>query len=468
MPAFLIAARIKEMLKFYNTLGRKKQVFRPIKKGTVGLYTCGPTVYDHVHIGNLRTYVFEDLLRRTLEASGYSVRQVMNITDIEDKIIKRANIEKKDFREITEKYTTDFFNDIRKLNIEKAEFFPKATDHIQEMIGLITILVKKGIAYQGTDGSVYFSIAKFKSYGKLSDLKKREIMIGSRIAADEYNKEDAQDFVLWKTKKDNEPFWPSPWGNGRPGWHIECSAMSMKYLGKTFDIHTGGVDNIFPHHENEIAQSEAATGKTFVKYWLHGEHLLVQGQKMSKSLNNFYTLKDLEEKEINPLAFRYLCLLTHYRTKLNFTWESLKAAETALNNLYAQFNELPELPAEKKLSLESRKILKLFVSAAEDDLGLPKAVAILWKTLKDRKLNNAEKKSLIIHFDGILGLRISENTLKNREIPTKIKDLAEKRELLRANKQFIQADALRKELERLGYKVEDNAGGPVITKESNI
>ncbi len=280
-------------LKLYNTLSRKKQVFRPLRDKKVGLYACGPTVYDYAHIGNLRTYIFEDVLRRTLKHNGYRVKQVMNITDIDDKIIKRSQKEKKNIYKITKPLTKIFFGDLRKLNIEKAEVYPRATAHIKEIIKLIQILLKKGFAYHGKDKSIYFKISKFKKYGRLSGLKKRELKIGARIEADEYNKNQARDFVLWKAKKQGETFWPSPFGNGRPGWHIECSAMSMKYLGNTLDIHAGAVDLIFPHHENEIAQSEAATGKKFVNYWVEGEHLSVDGRRMAKSLNDCYTLRDL-------------------------------------------------------------------------------------------------------------------------------------------------------------------------------
>ena len=325
------------MLKLYNTLVGKKQAFNPIKNRLVKIYTCGPTVYWYAHLGNLRTYIFEDILRRALKYNGYKIKQVMNITDVEDKIIKKAVSEKKNIFEITKPYTKIFFEDLKKLNIEKPEILPKATAHIKEMISMIEKLLEKGFAYKGEDGSIYFNVSQFKKYGRLSGLKKKELKIGARIASDEYKKEEAQDFVLWKSKKQNEPFWPSPFGKGRPGWHIECSAMSIKYLGENFDIHAGGVDLIFPHHENEIAQSEASTGKKFANFWLHGEHLLVNNQKMSKSLNNIYTLREIEQNKINPLAFRYLTLTSHYRSKLNFTLESLNASQNALNNLYDFF-----------------------------------------------------------------------------------------------------------------------------------
>ncbi len=386
----------------------------------------------------------------------------MNITDVEDKIIKKAKAEKKDIFEITKPYAKIFFNDLKKLNIEKVEFYPKATKHITEMIGLIKKLIAKDFAYQGKDGSVYFNISKFKNYGELSQLKKREIKIGARISADEYKKEEARDFVLWKAVKIGEPSWPSPWGNGRPGWHIECSAMSMKYLGKTLDIHTGAVDLIFPHHENEIAQSEAATGKKFVRYWLHSEHLLINNQKMSKSLGNIFTLHDIERKKINPLAFRYLILTTRYRSKLNFTWESLGAAQNAMDRLTTY--DLRLTTDDKKLTTDDKKIKiyeKKFLSAINDDLNTPKALSVVWQIIKDKNLASSAKKRLLLKFDKVLGLGL--NKIKPEKIPQKIKRLADKREKLRINKQFIQADALRKQIEELGYKIEDTVYEPKIT-----
>ncbi|MCL5004825.1 MAG: class I tRNA ligase family protein, partial [Patescibacteria group bacterium] len=329
------------------------------------------------------------------------------------------------------------------------------------------------------DGSIYFNIQKFKNYGKLSQLQKREIKSGTRVDVDEYNKEQAQDFVLWKASKhrltqigtqihtDNnyEPSWQSPWGWGRPGWHIECSAMAIKYLGKTFDIHAGGVDLIFPHHENEIAQSEAATGKKFVNYWLHGEHLLVNNEKMSKSLGNIYTLRDLEQKNFNPFAFRYLVLTSHYRSKLNFTWESLQAAQNALNNLY---NEMVIINANKKstsISKNQRKPAheKQFLDAINDDLNTPKAIALVWEIVKDKNLSLNAKKSLVLKFDKVLGLGLKN--VKSVKIPLKIRQMAAEREKLRANKQFIPADLLRKKIEELGYIVEDSAAGPKILRK---
>ncbi len=459
------------MLKLYNTLTRKKQVFKPLNKkalrrssGQVSLYTCGPTVYDYAHIGNLRTYIFEDVLRRTLKYDGYQVKQVMNITDVEDKIIKKAREQKKTIKQITRPFEKIFFDDVKKLNIEKAEVYPRATEHIKEIITLIKILIKKGFAYTGKDKSIYFDISKFKNYGKLSGLKKRQLKIGARIEADEYNKNEAQDFVLWKAAKPNEESWSSPMGRGRPGWHIECSAMAMKYLSgepsRTIDIHCGAVDLIFPHHENEIAQSEAATNKKFVNFWLEAEHLLVNGSKMSKSLNNFYTLRDIENKNINPLAFRYLILTTHYRSKLNFTWDSLQAAQNALDNLNA-FIQTDDKQLTTNNDKQIKDYEKQFLTAIDDDLNTPQAISIVWQIIKDNQLSNSAKKQLLLKFDRVLGLGL--NKLKPLKIPLKIRQMAEKRELLRANKQFVQADGLRKEIEGLGYRIEDSAYGPKIT-----
>src|SRR3989344_361800 len=306
-------------IKLYNILSRKKEIFKPLKNKKAGLYTCGPTVYNPAHIGNLRTYIFEDVLKKILIYNGYGIKHVMNITDVEDKIIKKAQTEGKTLKETTGPFVKIFFEDIKKMNILKADAYPRATETIKEITRLIAVLLKNGYAYKGSDGSIYFDISKFKNYGLLSGLKTKKRKRDGRISADEYGKKEAVDFALWKAARPKEPSWPSPFGNGRPGWHIECSAMSMKYLGERFDIHCGAVDLIFPHHENEIAQSEAATGKKFVNYWIEGEHLLANGRKMSKSLGNFYTLRDIEKRGFNPLSFRYLILTSHYRSQLNFT-----------------------------------------------------------------------------------------------------------------------------------------------------
>jgi len=456
------------MIKLYNTLSSKKETFKPLKGNTARIYACGPTVYNYAHLGNLRTYIFEDVLRRALEANGLKIKQVMNITDVEDKIIKKALQEKKNIGQITKPYEKIFFEDLKKLNIEKAEKYPRATEHIKEMLKLINTLMKKGFAYKGEDGSIYFKISKFKNYGKLSKLKTRQIKIGARVNADEYNKDEAQDFVLWKSAKTGEPSWPSPFGPGRPGWHIECSAMSMKYLGETLDIHAGGVDLIFPHHENEIAQSEAATGKKFSRFWIHGEHLLVNSEKMSKSIGNIFTLRDLEEKNFSPLAFRYLLLVSHYRKKLNFTWQSLESAQHALDNIYDFLKTTKQTKTLKHSNTKAvEKYKKQFSEAINDDLNTPKALSIVWQITKDKNLALKDKKQLIFGFDKVLGLNLKAiKPQKTAEIPAKITLLAQKRELLRTNKQFIQADALRKEIEKLGYFIEDTPQGPKVLRKS--
>ncbi len=451
----------------YNYLSGKKESFKPLKGKQVGLYTCGPTVYDYAHIGNFRTYIFEDILRRSLKHEGYQVHQVMNLTDVEDKIIKRAKAEGVGIDVVTSRYSEVFFNDIKELNIEKAEVYPRATAHIKEMIDLISKLMKKKLAYQGKDKSIYFDIAKFKNYGRLSGLNKRQVRTGARVEADEYSKNDATDFVLWKTNKPGEPFWKSPWGYGRPGWHIECSAMSMKYLGATFDIHTGAVDLVFPHHENEIAQSEGATGKKFAKFWLEGEHVLIDGKKMSKSLKNFFTLKDLKEKGINPLSFRYLVLLTQYRKKLNFTWKSLKSAEKSLSNLRAILDkDVPVDKSKPNKEYSGKAVIKYwrdFSDALADDLNTPKALSVLWAVVGDKKLSGAHRRELVKNFDTVLGFGLIKPKPKKKAVPEEIGRLVAERESLRAHKHFIQADALRVKIESLGYKLEDTEKGPRVT-----
>jgi cysteinyl-tRNA synthetase len=447
-------------LYLYNYFGRKKQKFIPLSKKRVGLYTCGPTVYDRAHIGNLRTYVFEDVLKRTLEYNGYKVKHVMNITDVDDKIIKRMKKEKKSLNQITTRYLQLFLRDIKKLNIKKADYFPRATKNIKEMIGLIAVLLKKGVAYKGEDGSVYFNLSKFKKYGRLSGLEKQALKRGTKLTEDEYSKKAAGDFVLWKKAKPHEPSWGARFGKGRPGWHIECSAMSMKYLGKTFDIHAGAVDLIFPHHENEIAQSESVTGQKFVNYFVEGEHLLVNGKKMAKSLKNFYTLKDIEKRKIKPLAFRYLVLNSHYRSPLNFTWHALKSSQQALNNLkklafkkYFKKNERTR-GREKFYKTEFKKALN-------DDLNTPKALNLLWRLVHDLKTSQASKHFLIKEFDQVLGLKIKVDY----KIPKNLKTIVAKRNKLRQEKRWKEADDLRKKADKLGWIIEDTPLGPAVRKK---
>lgn len=456
------------VIKLYNTLTRKKETFRPIRKDRVGLYTCGLTVYNYAHVGNLRTFIFADILSRTLKYAGYSVRYVMNITDIDDKIIRDAKAANQSIFDFVKPYEKAFFDDLRKLNIERAWKYPKATGHVPEMIQIIQKLLKKGTAYR-MDGSVYFAIRKFKPYGKLSRLKNRDIKTGGRVDKDDYAKQDVQDFVLWKAKHEkNEPSWSAPFGQGRPGWHIECSAMSMKYLGETFDIHTGAVDLIFPHHENEIAQSEGATGKRFVKYFIEGEHLLVNGEKMSKSLGNFFTLRDIEEKYIDPLAFRYLMLTAHYRAKLNFTWESLAAAEQSLDRLR---DFVRNIHGSRRTSREHHTSLLSyranFEKAIYNDLNMPKAIAEIWKLIRTvnknpERYDSDELRKLFADFDRVLGLGLAK--IKKETIPARLLELARERESYRKQKAWAEADALRKEIESLGYAVEDTSQGPHVTR----
>src|SRR3989344_3318845 len=455
------------MLTLYNFLTRKKEIFKPIYRNKVGLYTCGPTVYNYAHIGNLRTYIFEDILRRTLEYAGYKVKHVMNITDVEDKIIKNAREAGKNIFDFTGPYEAAFYNDLKKINITPAWKYPKATDHVKEMTGIIKALIKNKLAYR-SDESVYFDVSKFKKYGKLSRLRKSDFPGKSdfhRTDSDEYEKGSAEDFVLWKAKKEGEPSWPSPWGEGRPGWHIECSAMSMKYLGKSFDIHAGGIDLLFPHHENEIAQSERATKKRFVKYFLEGEHLLADGKKMSKSLGNVFTLRDLEEKGFNPLAFRYLMLGAHYRAQLNFTWESLKAAQNSLERLREFVLRIKKKSVEPKAPRRggtkfAAKVKKAFV----DDLDTPKALAQVWGVVNEYNKNNKKYDTggvlqLLLEFDRVLGLGLADVREPEKPSDEVLKTLKE-RETARKSHDFVSADILRQKIYDLGWEINDTPEGP--------
>ncbi len=462
-------------LKLYNTLTRRKEIFRPFRKDWVGLYTCGPTVYNYAHLGNLRTYIFEDILRRTLEYAGYEVLHVMNITDVEDKIIRDAKQSGKTIFEFVKPYEQAFYEDLKKLGIERAWKYPKATDHIKAMEALIQTLLKKGFAYQ-IGGSVYFDISKFKKYGRLSRLVRRRLRAGARVSTDEYSKDDARDFALWKAAAPGEPSWRAPFGEGRPGWHIECSAMAIEYLGPTFDIHAGGVDLIFPHHENEIAQSQGATGQPFARFFVEGEHLLVNNERMAKSLGNFFTLRDIEERGYNPVAFRYLGLTAHYRSKLNFTWESLDAAQNSLNRLYdfmralysVEYLVLYKKPYSTKYSTVSQSpFKKQFVRAIFNDLDSPKALAVLWSVIRaynknPNKFNPREVRKLLLDFDRVLGLGLQK--IKAEKIPKKILALVEKRKELRNKQRWAEADRLRAEIEAGGWVVEDTPEGSRVKK----
>ncbi|MDO9694806.1 MAG: cysteine--tRNA ligase [Candidatus Latescibacteria bacterium] len=457
-------------IRLYNTMTRKKEEFIPLKPNQVGIYACGPTVYNYAHIGNLRTYVFEDTLRRMFQYNGFGLSHVMNITDVDDKTIRDSQKDGMSLKDFTEKYTKIFLDDCAALNVQQPDIMCKATEHIPEMIDLVQRLSDKGYAYQSGDGATYFNIAKFAGYGKLSGIDLAGLKAGARVASDEYEKESLSDFALWKAwePKDGEVFWESPFGKGRPGWHIECSAMSTKYLGETFDIHAGAVDLIFPHHENEIAQTEAATGKPWVRCWMHAEHLLVDGGKMSKSLNNFYRVVDLKEKGYHPLAYRYFCFTGHYRSQLNFTWESLTAAQRALENLRT---EIAKLRADPTLNPSPRgegggevSFKQRFLDAINDDLNLPQALAVLWDTVKSPDLSPAQKLTLISDFDRVLGLDLL-GTGVTKAIPKEVEELLQKRQEARAAKDWAGSDAIRGQILALGYVVEDGKGGQTVREK---
>ncbi|MCX6751765.1 MAG: cysteine--tRNA ligase [Candidatus Nomurabacteria bacterium] len=448
-------------LKFYNTLTREKEDFSPIDSKEVRMYTCGPTVYNYPHIGNYRAYIFADILKRVLVYEGFNVKHIMNLTDIDDKTILNSQKEGKTLKEFTEFYTQEFFKDIKSLNILNPTKFTKATDYIDQMVSIIKKLMENGLAYKSADNSIYFDIKKFKNYGKLSHLvlENQKENASGRIKTDEYEKDNVQDFALWKAwdKKDGDVFWETEIGKGRPGWHIECSAMSMTNLGEQIDIHTGGVDNIFPHHENEIAQSEGATGKEFVKYWMHNEWVLVDQKKMAKSFNNFYTLKDITDRKIDPIAYRFWLLMANYRTRVNFVWEALEGSEIALKRLYKLYMELG-----KDIGEISTKYQQKFKEYLEDDLDTPRALSLLWDVIKDENLSPADKKATILDFDKVLGLGF-EN-LKEEKIPKEIIKLAEEREEVRKNKDFKKSDELRDKINSLGYEIKDSSDGYKINK----
>ncbi len=456
-------------LKFYNTLTRSKDEFFPLHKGEVRMYSCGPTVYDYPHIGNLRAFVFYDLLRRYLKYRGFTVKHVMNITDVDDKTIRNSKKEGMTLAKFTEKFTKIFFDDLEKMNVEKFELYPRATEHIKEMVELVKLLLEKGVAYRGADGSVYFNIRKFAGYGKLSKLDLSGLKAGARVAQDEYSKDEARDFALWKawTPEDGDVFWETEIGKGRPGWHIECSVMSAKYLGKTFDIHTGGVDLTFPHHENEIAQSEAAYGQQFVRYWLHNEHVMVEGQKMSKSLGNFLTLNDLLKRGHEPRAIRYALLSAHYRSKLNVTDESLWAAKQTLEKIDNFIDLLKEVKG-TKTNADVEKLVhgaeRKFKEAMDDDLEVSAALPAIFDFMtQTNKLIDAGKigrddaakcVAAMERFDRVLGV-LKKDAGVSKELVEKALDLlVESHELLKA-KDDETAKRLEKDIARLKGKEYD-------------
>lgn len=472
------------MLKFFNSLTRKLQNFKPLKDKKAGLYTCGPTVYSYAHIGNLRTYIFEDVLKRVLTYNGFKVKHVMNITDVghltsqadsgEDKIELAAQKEKRNTWQIAEFYTKAFKKNISELNILEPDIWVRATDTIKDQIKLIKILEKKDYTYRIADG-IYFDTAKFKNYGRLwpqklkNKIKETDLEKYARIEKIE-GKKNLTDFALWKftpkgIKRQME--WGSPWGKGFPGWHTECVVMASKFLGIPFDIHCGGIDHILIHHTNEIAQAEAAYGKILANYWLHGEFLILDKGKMSKSEGNFITLNDLMMKNFNPLAYRYFCFTAHYRQKLTFSWEGLKAAQLALNRLYEKFKEFKKAAKGKKLILgeKTKNHQKRFINLINDDLKIPQAVALMWQVIKDKNLNDFEKHHLLLNFDKVFGLKLAE--LKEETIPQNILKLVKQREAYRQQKNYQKADELREKIKHLGYIIEDAFSGPVVRKKSD-
>jgi cysteinyl-tRNA synthetase len=480
-------------LKLFNTLSRSVQEFTPLdpEKKKIGMYCCGPTVYDFAHIGNWRTFVFADLVRRYLEFKNFQVTHVMNITDIEDKIIKGVRENKTTLHDFTGKFETAFFDDLKTLNCKMPHQTPRATEHIPEIISLIEKLLARGIAYKASDGSVYFSIEKYRgcgcTYGKLLKLNFDEMRAGERVKNDEYAKESLADFALWKSlsPEDGDILWPSPFGEGRPGWHIECSAMSMKILGPSFDLHLGGEDLIFPHHEDEIAQSEGATGQPFVKYWLHGAHLLVEGKKMSKSLGNFFTLRDLLAKGFTGREIRYLLLTAHYRETFNFTLEGLTGAKTALARIDECVSKLREIAGDKTKASDS-ELIQQFSSALDDDLNISAAwgeifkwVTEINKRIAENSLNANEAAAALTAWgkiNSVLGIEspiiivLQEgfnagfSLVSAMVVPEEIQGLVEKRAAAKKLKDFKKSDAIRDELKAKGWMIEDTPKGPKLKK----
>ncbi|MDX9893336.1 MAG: cysteine--tRNA ligase [Patescibacteria group bacterium] len=458
-------------LYLFNTLGRSKQEFKPIFPKTVGLYTCGPTVYNYAHLGNLRTYIFEDILKRVLIYNGYKVKHIENITDVghlvsdadegEDKMMKALKREglKPDgasLLKLAEKYTQAFRRDISLLNISEPNKWTKATDHVKEMIKLIKQIEKNGYTYETEDG-IYFDTSKFKNYGQLAGLKNVDLKAGARVEMG--TKKNLTDFALWiKAVGENQHHvmqWPSPWGTGFPGWHIECSAMSLKYLGSPFDIHCGGIDHISVHHTNEIAQNEGASGRQSVNYWCHGEFLVLDSGRMGKSQGNFITLQTLIDKGFEPLAFRYLNLQTHYRQKLTFSWDALEAAQNALFKFWDIISQWPS----SKAAVDKDYLAK-FLAAINDDLNMPQALALAWEIIKADNLSAVIKRQTLLEFDKIFGLNLVQ--VKPTEIPTEIIKLAQEREEARKNKDWGRSDEFRDLAASQGYLIEDTADGFII------
>lgn len=474
-------------LNLYNTLTRRKEVFKPSQGNHVKMYTCGPTVYNFAHIGNFRTYVFEDLLRRTIKFLGMQITQVMNLTDVDDKTIQGALAKDSTLEEFTQPFKEAFFVDLKVLNIEPAEHYPAATAYIPEMITMIQGLLDKGMAYKSPDGCIYYPISKFPRYGCLSHLHLDELKpcASMRIDQDEYEKENVSDFVLWKRcdpARDGKTFWQSPFGPGRPGWHLECSSMAISLLGPSIDIHCGGIDNMFPHHENEIAQSEAYTGKQFSRFWMHSEHLIVDNKKMSKSAGNFYTLRDLIEKGYTGTQVRYMLLQTHYKTQLNFTFGGLDAVRGTLQRLQDFIRRMQEIAASapaKEPHGTANALLEGaftdFAKALADDLNISSALAVLFEMVRDinsladaQKVASQEAKN-VLHMlekcNEVLGVLSFEEQAP--EIPAHLQEALEKRIEARKSKNWAEADALRDLIHREGYVIEDTATGVRLKKDDS-
>jgi cysteinyl-tRNA synthetase len=456
------------MLKLHNTLSGTEEEFHPLEEGVVRFYTCGPTVYDYAHIGNFRTFVFQDLLRKYLRYRNYRVIHVMNITDVDDKTIHNAHAQGMTLKDFTAKYTEAFLEDSKTLHIELPDTMPRATEHIPDMIALIRSLEKKGYTYR-KDGSVYFSLSRFPGYGKLSKADFSGAQSGMRVDLDKYDKENARDFVLWKAKKEGEDFWDTEIGPGRPGWHIECSAMSMKYLGETFDIHCGGVDLIFPHHENEIAQSECATGKPFVRYWIHPEFLIIEGEKMSKSLGNYFTLRDLLSKGHSPEAIRYLLLSVHYRKQLNFTTDGLQQAQASIQRLEDFVIHLKEKTNSEKPSPEFEPEVNAarerFIEAMDGDINTSAALAAVFDFVRSTYQRDSQTPisggdaraalNFIQEVNGVFNILRPQPELLDEEITRQI----EARQAARKRRDFAEADRIREWLLSKGIQLEDTREG---------
>ncbi len=456
-------------LRLHNTLGQTVQALETVQNNSVGMYSCGPTVYDYVHIGNFRTFVFQDLLRRYIRYKGFHLTHVMNVTDVDDKIIQSARLAGLSIKDYTTRYAEAFFQDMEALRIQKPEIISYATDHIQDMVELIVKLRENGYTYESA-GSNYYRIGRFSSYGKLSNLNLSEIPAEGRVDADEYTKENPRDFVLWKAKKPHEAYWESPLGAGRPGWHIECSAMSMKYLGATFDLHCGGVDLIFPHHENEIAQSEAATGKPFVRHWIHSAHLIVDGEKMSKSKGNFYTLRQLLDGGHSPSAIRYLLQSIHYRKQLNFTLEGLGQAQSGLQRIGDFLQRVREVPASRPENPDFREGIAQaridFETGMDDDLNTSAGLAALFQVIREGNVylergevgaaNRDQVLRLFADANEIFGVfPLEEQKLQDREIAQLIQERSE----TRRSRNYQRADQIRDRLAALGVVLEDTKEG---------